>query len=95
VYNYNRFQACRFGLDGTMVHPQTHVSLSLREDILSTLRLIEPHAEALGSLDALEELYPILHQGSDASFLRRTYSERGSLESVVDAALERFRASGV
>jgi carboxylate-amine ligase len=95
VYNYNRFQACRFGLDGTMVHPQTHVSLSLREDILSTLRLIEPHAEALGSLDALEELYPILHQGSDASLLRRTFSERGSLESVVDAALERFRASGV
>jgi carboxylate-amine ligase len=23
VYNYNRFQACRFGLDGTLVHPQT------------------------------------------------------------------------
>ena len=22
VYNYNRFQACRFGLDGTIVHPQ-------------------------------------------------------------------------
>ena len=23
VYNYNRFQACRFGLDGVVVHPKT------------------------------------------------------------------------
>ncbi|MBI1834984.1 MAG: glutamate--cysteine ligase, partial [Burkholderiales bacterium] len=38
VYNYNRFQACRFGLDGTLVHPKTYESMSLREDILTTLR---------------------------------------------------------
>jgi hypothetical protein len=24
VYNYNRFQACRFGLDGVLVHPKSH-----------------------------------------------------------------------
>ena len=37
VYNYNRFQACRFGLDGTLVHPKSYDALSLRDDILATL----------------------------------------------------------
>ncbi|MBI5890264.1 MAG: glutamate--cysteine ligase [Nitrosomonadales bacterium] len=91
VYNYNRFQACRFGLDGTLVHPRSHESMSLREDILTTLRRLEPHAEALGSLDAFEDLYPVLHEGSDASFLRGQFAASGSLEGMVDAALDRFR----
>lgn len=93
VYNYNRFQACRFGLDGTMVHPKTHETLSLREDILTTLRRIEPHAEALGSLAALEQLYSATQEGSDASYLRRQYLYTGSMEGVVDAALSRFRTT--
>jgi hypothetical protein len=42
VYNYNRFQACRFGLDGTLVHPQRHEQAVLRDDILATLRRLEP-----------------------------------------------------
>ena len=91
VYNYNRFQACRFGLDGTLVHPQTHETLSLREDILTTLRHLEPHARALGSEAALEHLYDETHVGSDATFLRAAHEEGGSPEAIVDAALRRFR----
>jgi len=91
VYNYNRFQACRFGLDGTLVHPQTHETLSLREDILTTLRHLEPHAKALGSEAALEHLYQETHTGSDAAFLRAAHEDGGSAEAIVDAALRRFR----
>jgi len=93
VYNYNRFQACRFGLDGTVVHPKTYESLSLREDILATLRRVQPHAEALGGVPALEHLYDTTHQGSDASYLRRQYEERGSSEGMVDSAIRCFRDS--
>jgi carboxylate-amine ligase len=93
VYNYNRFQACRFGLDGTLVHPKSHETLSLREDILTTLRHLEPHAAALGSLAALEHLYPVIYESNDASYLRKQFSESGSLEGMVDAALGRFRTS--
>ncbi len=92
VYNYNRFQACRFGLDGSMVHPKTHETLLLREDILTTLRLLAPHAEALGSAAAMDHLYAVAHEGSDATYLRKSYDEGRSLESVVDAALRRFRS---
>ncbi|MGZ5198898.1 MAG: YbdK family carboxylate-amine ligase [Telluria sp.] len=91
VYNYNRFQACRFGLDGTIVHPQSHETLSLREDILTTLRHLEPHAQALGSQAALDHLYRETHLGSDAHLLRQAYAEAGSTEGIVDAALRRFR----
>jgi len=91
VYNYNRFQACRFGLDGNLVHPKTHETLSLREDILTTLRKLEPYAEMMGGLSAFEHLYQIDHEGSDASYLRQQYAEGGSTESMVDAATRRFR----
>ncbi|GAB4057169.1 YbdK family carboxylate-amine ligase [Uliginosibacterium sediminicola] len=91
VYNYNRFQACRFGLDGTVVHPKSYEQISLREDILSTLRRIQPHAEALACSAALEHIYRTAHEGSDASYLRREYVQRGSVEGMVDSALQRFR----
>ena len=91
VYNYNRFQACRFGLDGTLVHPKTYEKIPLREDILTTVRLIQPHAEALDCAPALGHIYRITHEGSDASYLRRAYMARGSMEGAVDASLQRFR----
>ncbi|KQV48554.1 gamma-glutamyl ligase [Pelomonas sp. Root1217] len=93
VYNYNRFQACRFGLDGTIVHPKGYETLSLREDILATLRHLEPHADRLGSRAALDHLYQATHEGSDATYLRQQHGERGSPEGMVDAALARFRNS--
>ena len=93
VYTFNRFQACRFGLDGSLVDPRSHESRSLREDVLATLRLVEPRARELGSMQALDTLYDVAHKGSDASFLREAFAECGTLEGVVDAALARFRSA--
>jgi len=93
VYNYNRFQACRFGLEGILVHPRTHESSTLREDILATLRRIQPHAATLGSEEALVEIHRVAaHAGNDAGDLRRRHAEAGSVEGVVDAAVRRFRS---
>jgi len=92
VYNYNRFQACRFGLDGALVHPKTNASLPLREDILATLHRLEPHAAALESQPALDELHRVtVVQGNHASYLRRQHAETGGVEGVVDAAVRLFR----
>ncbi len=93
VYTYNRFQACRFGLDGTLVHPQTYQSAPLREDLLQTLKKMEPHAQVLGSQDALLHLYQALEDGSDAQYLRLQHAESGSAHGMVDAAIKRFRAT--
>jgi len=91
VYNYNRFQACRFGLDGTIVHPKSYEQISLREDILTTIRRIQPQADVLGCPAALEHIYQTAHEGNDASYLRREYLERGSVEEMVGSALQQFR----
>jgi carboxylate-amine ligase len=91
VYNYNRFQASRFGLDGVITHPKTYASIPLREDILATLKLMAPHAEALGSMEALAHLAAVATEGSDAAYLRGQYERQGSAEGMVNAAIRRFR----
>lgn len=92
VYNYNRFQACRFGLDGVLVHPKSNESHLLREDILATLARLEPHAAALESLTALDQLRDeVTGEGNHASVLRRHFADAGSVQGVVDAAVTLFR----
>lgn len=93
VYNYNRFQACRFGLDGTVVHPKSYEQVSLREDILATILRVQPQAESLRCTSAFEHIYQAVQEGSDASYMRREYGERGSVEGMVDSALQRFRSN--
>lgn len=91
VYNYNRFQACRFGLDGVIVHPRTAETMSLREDILATLRRVELDAEVLRSRAALDVIRTIVSEGNDAAFLRREYDDEGSVQGMVESAVRRFR----
>lgn len=93
VYNYNRFQASRFGLDGNVVHPKTYETRSLREDILAALSTIAPFAESLGALPAMAYLYKAADANTDANFLREQYDESGSVEGMVNAAIGRFRKS--
>jgi carboxylate-amine ligase len=93
VYNYNRFQACRFGLDGMLVHPKTNESIYLREDVLATLRRLMPISASLGSLAAFDELYDVAaKEGNHSGFLRRQYADQGGVAGMVSAAVGRFRA---
>ena len=46
VYTYNRFQACRFGLDAVYVDPPTGEHMPLRDHIVQTLRSIGDHAHS-------------------------------------------------
>ena len=93
VYTYNRFQACRFGLDGQLVHPQSYATRSLREDIAETLRSLQPETgtEADGPHPAARHLMGVLHHGSDASQLRAAAAESGGAEGMTTLALARFR----
>lgn len=95
VYNYNRFQACRFGLDGSITHPKTYDSIVIRDDILATLDRMLPHAEALGSVEALQHLADAARSGSDAAILRRHAGREGSVEGMVNAAIGHFRGDRV
>jgi carboxylate-amine ligase len=91
VYTYNRFQACRFGLDGLIVNPRTHAATSLREDITRTIDRLAVRAEALGSADALASLRRMVNGGgNDASRLRAVHARSRNLLAVVDDAVAAF-----
>jgi glutamate---cysteine ligase / carboxylate-amine ligase len=93
VYTFNRFQACRFGLDGTMVDPQTRESRTIREDILATLRKVAPHFVALESLPALEEIERCAaRDGNHATHLRKVFAETRNPQSMVQESARALRS---
>ena len=92
VYTYNRFQACRFGLDGMIVMPREHEPISIREDVLATLRLLQPHAHELKCTAALDEIErTAARDGNHASYLRQCFGTNPNVQSVVRAAVEALR----
>jgi carboxylate-amine ligase len=83
LYNHNRFQACRYGLDGTLVDAYTQRHMGLRDEILDTMQRVSGHAAALGNAAALEKLAADVRSGEgDAGWLRKVYKERKSLNDV-------------
>lgn len=91
VYNHNRFQACRFGLDGVFIHPGHYTSIGLREDILNTLAGLQVHAGALKCEAALEDVRAMCERDGDAGVLRDAAVTSGRVQAMVQLALERFR----
>jgi carboxylate-amine ligase len=84
VYTFNRFQACRFGFDGTFIDPATREHRTLREDVLRTLVRLEDHAIALKSDGALRALLSdVGGHGNDAQWIRETYAREHHLPEVV------------
>ena len=92
VYTFNRFQACRFGLDGQMVLPQTRERRTIREDILATLRTLEPHGAALNATAALDEIERCAaRDGNHATYLRKVHTGSGNVQSMVQASAYALR----
>ncbi len=92
VYTYNRFQACRFGLDAVYVEPATGEHMPLREHLQRTLERIAPYAEAHGATAALHLLAGEARTGeNDARWLRERQREEQLLAEVSRQAALRFR----
>ncbi len=95
VYTYNRFQACRFGLEAVYVDPVSGRHMPLREHIRLTLQQIAPHAQRLGAWPAIELLAQDAARGlNDARWLRERQSRERLLAEVVRQAGERFKGAG-
>src|SRR5205814_1166193 len=56
VYTYNRFQACRFGLEAMYVDPATGEHMPLRDHLLATLAQVHPYARLMGGSWGVELL---------------------------------------
>ncbi|HWI82926.1 YbdK family carboxylate-amine ligase [Ramlibacter sp.] len=94
VYTYNRFQACRFGLDAVYVEPATGQHLPLRDHILETLQRIAGHAVRLGATGSMALLADDAARASnDARWLRERHARERLLAEVVRQAALRFRTA--
>jgi glutamate---cysteine ligase / carboxylate-amine ligase len=85
AYTYNRFQACRFGLDGEVVDPATAIHRPIRELILETIEAVEMHAIELHAERGLTLLKQALAQepSTDAAWLRAAQDKEQFLPEVV------------
>ena len=87
VYTYNRFQACRFGLDAVYVDPATGEHMPLREHILHTLQQVGRHAQALGGHAGLQMLREDVERDhNDARWLRERQGQERLLAEVIRQA---------
>ncbi len=92
VYTYNRFQACRFGLEAVYVQPGTGAHLPLREHLLQTFDKVAPFARRLGAGDAVNMLARDVQAGlNDARWLRNIQQRERLLAEVVRQAGLKFR----
>ena len=94
VYTYNRFQACRFGLEAVYVDPPTGTHMPLRDHILMTMGQIESHATQVGASTWVLPLGRSVEQAcNDARWLREPHSREQQLSEVVRQAAQRFRGT--
>jgi len=94
-YTFNRFQACRFGLDALFVDPKTGEHRSLRDDLAITLAQLDRHAEVLHAEGALRLVRAELAgHGNDATWIRATHDRERLLAEVVRQQALRWAGRG-
>lgn len=91
-YTFNRFQACRFGLDGEFIDPVAGTRRSLAEEVTMTLGALTVHARELDSEEALRDIETIVRGGNDARWMREQFAASASLPDLVWRQVARLRA---
>ena len=84
AYTYNRFQACRFGLEGLMIDPVSHGHRPIHEDIVATVDALAGQAGALESAAALRLIAGWAGtRANDAAWMRENYGHSDSLADLM------------
>jgi carboxylate-amine ligase len=84
VYGYNRFLACRFGLEAEVIDPYERRKRLLSEEIGYTLGLVGPYASDEAGAGALQQLREAATtRRGDSVLLRERMAQSKSLSDVV------------
>lgn len=84
LYNYNRFQACRYGFDGVFIDPKTFEHRLIIDDLLMTIKQIEEYAHSLNNMTYLSHLINDINQKhNDAMTLRQILKQVRSYTKLV------------
>jgi carboxylate-amine ligase len=88
LYQYNRFEASRYGLDGMIAlhkdDPRNSSKQPIFEHLQTHLALLEPYAQNEADHMTLRHLRRCAEERvGDAGWLRQTYAKRGSLNDMM------------
>jgi carboxylate-amine ligase len=88
LYQYNRFEASRYGLDGMVAlhkdDPRNSSKLPIFVHLQTHLALLEPYVQNDADRMTLRHLQRCSEERSgDAGWLRQTYAKRGSLNDMM------------
>lgn len=84
LYNYNRFQACRFGYNGVFINPSNAKTCSIQEDLINTINKVKKYADHFGSNNFIADLLTdIINKRNDADILKENFQKFGSFTQVV------------
>lgn len=93
LYRFNRFQACRYGLEGTLTDVCTGEHCTIAEDILRHLPRLMPYAQQLKGESALQDIEQIVRNDrSDAKLMRAFIANGGVLSEMVKRMTEIWAA---
>lgn len=85
LYPINRFQACRYGLEGEFIDPFTLERTTIFEDIMNSWTAILKYGQQLKSLPQLEALHERIAIGeNDATLIRKIYKEVRSFPKLIE-----------
>lgn len=95
VYNYNRFQASRYGYEGDIIDPFTKLHIPLYQDILNTIELLGEHADTLGTTKHLNKINEWTNKRcNDATYLKKLFARNKNLPSLVKKQCHLWMADG-
>lgn len=96
VYSYNRFQACRFGLDGNYIDPMNQNHTTIRSHLSSTLQWLRNCVDMSEERMILfRELQTAVQGATDADRLVHEFEKTGSMEEVVRFSMDQWRMDHV
>jgi carboxylate-amine ligase len=91
VYGYNRFLACRFGLEAEFIDIGRRAKIPLRDDLSDTLRVVRNFAGDASGTEAIDRLLDDVQRGAnDSAWVREEYRRAQSLADVVRRQCEVF-----
>lgn len=98
LYQFNRFEASRYGLKGRVVLPRTDAfpsaKVALHEHILQQTAMLREYVVVPAEQQALDHLSRCAReQRNDAAWLRKIYAERASLSDMMRLSSRRWMAN--
>jgi len=93
TYNYNRFQACRFGLEGQLIDGTTGAVRPVHQDVLATLEQVRPLAVSSFTRRNGRDRAVGARGRQRRRWQRETFQGHHSMAELVLLSAERFRGA--